>query len=120
MKSTVLALLAACALPATAHAFEAVKDKDAFLALLEGKELRNGLMGITLTVAADGTINGNAVRWPVTGTWAWQDGFFCREMDWSGYPIDYNCQLVEVRGDEVRFTVDQGAGDSATFTLRAP
>jgi len=41
-------------------------------------------------------------------------------MDWGGYPIDYNCQLVEVRGGAMRFTVDRGAGDSATFNLRSP
>jgi hypothetical protein len=33
--------------------------------------------------------------------------------------IDYNCQLVEVSADRsMRFTVDQGKGDSATFRLR--
>jgi hypothetical protein len=40
-------------------------------------------------------------------------------MDWSGTEIPYNCQLVEVAGDsQIRFTVDQGAGDSATLNLR--
>jgi hypothetical protein len=40
-------------------------------------------------------------------------------MDWSGYPIPQNCQLVEAKGDEViRFTVDRGAGDAASFRLR--
>jgi hypothetical protein len=33
--------------------------------------------------------------------------------------IPYNCQLVEERGGEVmRFTVDRGTGDSASFRLR--
>jgi hypothetical protein len=40
-------------------------------------------------------------------------------MDWSGYEIPFNCQLVEALGDDrLRFTVDQGAGDSAEFRLR--
>jgi hypothetical protein len=40
-------------------------------------------------------------------------------MDWSGYPIPLNCQLVEAKGDEeIRFTVDKGEGDSASFKLR--
>lgn len=32
--------------------------------------------------------------------------------------IPWNCQLVEVRDDTLRFTVDKGAGDSASFRLR--
>jgi hypothetical protein len=40
-------------------------------------------------------------------------------MDWSGMAIDFNCQLVEANGAErLRFTVDKGTGDSATFRLR--
>ena len=66
-----------------------------------------------------GSIAGSALGWDITGHWAWKDGYFCREMDWSGTPITYNCQLVEASGAEkLRFTVDQGKGDSATFRLR--
>ena len=66
----------------------------------------------------DGRIDGSAVGWDITGTWQWQDGYFCREMAWGGDPIPYNCQLVEVEGDDrIRFTVDRGAGRSAAFSL---
>ena len=55
----------------------------------------------------------------ITGTWVWQDGFFCREMAWGSNAIPYDCQLVEVKGsNEIRFTVDRGAGDDATFVIR--
>ena len=107
------------AAPLAAEEFQPVRERDAFLGLIEGRELRQGLLGIRLQVLPDGRIEGEAVRWPVTGRWSWQDGYFCREMDWSGYPIEYNCQLVEARnGRDLRFTVDRGAGDSATFRLR--
>lgn len=109
-----LALFAA----APAVAFERVSEEQSFVSLVNGKVLRLGLFGITLNVQPDGMIQGRASGWDVTGTWSWQDGFFCREMDWSGYPIEYNCQLVEVDGDRVRFTVDRGAGDDAVFRLR--
>ncbi|WP_420857962.1 dihydrodipicolinate reductase [Marivivens marinus] len=115
------ALLFALLLPTTALAdgFVPITDRETFLSYVQDRDLRLGVLGITLNVDPDGTIAGTAVRWEVTGTWDWKDGFFCREMDWSGMPIDYNCQLVEVRdGSEMRFTVDQGAGDSATFRLR--
>lgn len=113
------ALLSLAALPAAAESFARISDKSDFIETVSGKELRLGMFGISLTVEEDGEIKGRALGWDVTGRWEWQDGYFCREMDWSGYPIPKNCQLVEARGgEEIRFTVDKGAGDSASFRLR--
>jgi hypothetical protein len=40
-------------------------------------------------------------------------------MTWGNNLVGYNCQLVEVRGDnELRFTSDQGTGENASFKLR--
>ncbi len=115
--ATVLTVLAA--LPALANDFAAVRDKAAFLSLVEGKELRIGVYNLTLSLMPDGQIKGRALGWDITGSWAWKDGYFCRELDWSGMAIPYNCQLVEARGaDVVRFTVDQGNGATASFKLR--
>lgn len=111
----------ALALPvaAAAEGFIPVTDKDRFLDLVQNRELRIGLYDLSLNVLPDGRIAGSALGWDITGEWAWKDGYFCREMDWSGMEIDYNCQLVEAQGAErLRFTVDQGKGDSATFRLR--
>lgn len=101
-----------------AQAYERISTREDFVAAVQDRDLRIGLLGITLNVKPDGTITGDAMGWPVTGTWEWQDGFFCREMDWSGTPIEFNCQLVEKRGESIRFTVDKGEGDSARFALR--
>ena len=104
---------------AAAQDFVPVTDKDAFLALVKGRELRLGVLGIAISINPDGTISGSASGWDLTGDWTWDNGFFCREMDWGGTKIDYNCQLVEARGTEaIRFTVDQGAGQAAEFNLR--
>jgi hypothetical protein len=112
-------LLLATPIAAAASEFEPVRDKSAFLSLVQDRELRIGLYNLSLNVLPDGQIKGSALGWEITGSWAWQDGYFCREMDWSGMAIDYNCQLVEAAGGEkLRFTVDQGAGDSAVFRLR--
>ena len=104
--------------PVSADAYRRVAERDAFLDLVEGRDLRLPLFGVTLKVQEDGTIAGEAMGWTITGTWTWQDGYFCREMDWSGYAIAPNCQLVEVNGRSMRFTVDRGAGTSASFRLR--
>ncbi len=112
----VFAALAAA--PAFAD-FVPISDRDAFLRVVDGRALRLGVFQIELKITPDGQINGSALGWDVTGNWAWEDGYFCREIDWSGKPIPYNCQLVEVLDDtKIRFTVDRGAGDEATFNLR--
>jgi hypothetical protein len=112
------ALVALTSVPARAD-FVPVSDKGEFLAMLEGRELRLGVFQIAIQITPDGQINGSALGWDMNGTWAWEDGYFCREIDWSGKAIPYNCQLVEVDdGEKMRFTVDKGAGDEATFNLR--
>lgn len=116
--ATVCLLFAATA-PVAAESFVPVKEKDRFLDLVQNRELRIGLYNLSLNVLPDGRIDGSALGWKITGNWDWKDGYFCRELDWSGMEIGYNCQLVEASGAEkVRFTVDQGKGDSATFRLR--
>lgn len=107
------------AAPAAAQEFVPVTDEAAFRALIDGRELRIGLYDLSLRLAGDGTIDGSATGWGITGTWRLEDGYFCRALDWSGRAIPDNCQLVEVKGgDTLRFTVDRGAGDSASFRLR--
>lgn len=111
-----MALIAA---PAAANDFQPVYDRSQFVSMVEGRELRLGMFGVKLRVGGDGSIRGEAVGDPVVGQWAWRDGYFCREMDWDGTPIPYNCQLVEASSaGKMRFTVDRGAGRSAEFTLR--
>jgi hypothetical protein len=117
MRPTLLAVLMSLPLPALAD-FVPVTSREDFVALVDGRELRLGLFQIRLNVGGDGSITGSAMGWDVAGRWEWQDGYFCREMDWSGEPIPWNCQLVEVRDQKIRFTVDKGAGDEATFNIR--
>ena len=120
MKYAVLSvILAATAAPAMADSYVPVKDQATFVSLVQGKELRNRLYGVRLNVLDNGQIAGAALGWDIEGSWTWQDGYFCREMSWGGDPIPYNCQLVEANGNsQMRFTVDQGAGDSASFRLQ--
>lgn len=98
--------------------FQAITDKQTFLDMLNGRSLNIGLFNLAIQVLPNGEIEGTAVGWDLSGTWAWKDGLFCREMDWSGMPIAYNCQLVETNGEEMRFTSDAGKGNSAHFRLR--
>lgn len=103
----------------TADALERISDRTAFLAEVQGRELRLALYGIALSVNADGSIKGKAFGQAVTGSWEWNDGLFCRELDVPGSSIAPNCQLVEVvPGQSIRFTADAGKGRAATFRIR--
>ncbi len=120
MRLTLFALLLSLLpLQALANGFEVISDKKTFLQLVKDRDLRIGLYNLTLNILPNGQINGKALGWQISGTWSWKDGYFCREMDWSGYAIKPNCQLVEARpGRDIRFTSDQGTGESATLRLR--
>ena len=107
------------ATPVKAQDFIPITDRGNFIDLVNGKQLRLATYGITLNVLPDGRISGRGFGQDVTGSWNWQDGYFCREMLLGSRTIEYNCQLVEARGaDRMRFTVDRGAGQSATFRVQ--
>jgi len=118
LRTFILTLALTAASAVSAQAYDRISDRATFVETVDGKDLKIALYGLTLNVRADGSIIGRAAGWDVTGSWSWENGYFCRDMDWSGYPIEYNCQLVEVAGDRIRFTVDQGAGDDAVLRIR--
>lgn len=102
--------------------FQRVQSEAEFVQLVDGKELsilrpfylRNA---IKLEVSAQGDIAGTALRKPVTGEWRWENGFFCRDLMFGDDDIGPNCQVVVVKGNEVRFIADQGRGDRADFRV---
>lgn len=112
------ALLAGLAAPVAtpAAAFERITDAGDFSRTVVGRDLTR--FGIRLQVTPEGGIEGRGFGYPVTGEWRWENGFFCRDMDWGGTEIEYNCQAVLREGNRVRFISDRGQGDSADFRLR--
>lgn len=116
VKSFLLVALMAC-LGTAAHAdFQKVANQSQFVKLVSGKTLTRAL--IELRVTQDGRIEGTGVRWDVTGSWSWQDGYFCRDLFWGGDNLGYNCQEVRVQENRVRFISDKGKGQSAVFRLK--
>jgi len=101
---------------ARAEGFSPVQSLDRFVGLVSGRELRR--FGITVSVDPGGAISGRAFGSDVSGNWTWNDGYFCRDLFWAGDDLGYNCQLVEVSGDTMRFTTDRGAGIYADLTLQ--
>ncbi len=100
-----------------AHAdFLKIENEAEFMQLMSGKKLTRPL--VELEVKQDGRIHGKGVRWEVTGSWSWQNGYFCRDLFWGGDELGYNCQEVRVEENRVRFTSDKGNGQSAVFRLK--
>lgn len=93
-----------------------VTDRATFLSLIEGRELRR--FGIRLNVMENGRIEGHAMGRPISGSWHWKDSYFCRDMQWGDMHLAYNCQTVRQKGQALRFTSDQGQGDSADLRLQ--
>ncbi|WP_397543057.1 dihydrodipicolinate reductase [Roseovarius salis] len=102
--------------PAAAEGFVQVKQRDAFVSLMQGRELTR--FGIKLTVTPDGQIDGRAFGREVRGAWQWRSGYFCRDLYWGQMQLDPNCQAVKVKDRTVRFISDQGAGEHADLRLR--
>ena len=118
MKKNIAAVITAImmfAAPALAD-FQTVRDQSQFIDLVNGKTLTRPLVSLRVTPA--GNISGKGAAWSVSGNWTWQNGYFCRSLEWGGDDMGYNCQEVESNGERIRFTSDQGAGSSAEFRLR--
>lgn len=95
---------------------ERVTSRDDFISLVDQRRLTS--MGITLIVSPDGRIGGSAFGSAVSGEWTWEKGWFCRSLAWGSRNWPRNCQLVVRDGDKLRFTSDQGSGDSATLRIK--
>ena len=101
---------------ALAEGFQRIEDENKFVNIVKDRELKR--FGIRLQVDDSGQFVGRAFGQAVTGEWDWQNGFFCRDLYLGGKELDPdNCQLVEVRGNTVRFTSDMGRGDSANLRI---
>lgn len=115
VKIALTAVSMALATPAAAE-LSVIESASEFKRLVSGKTLTRPL--VKLTVSPSGGISGRGAAWPVTGSWTWKNGYFCRSLEWGGDDLGYNCQQVQASEGRIRFTSDQGKGDSAEFSLR--
>lgn len=93
-----------------------VSSAEEFRTLVVGKTLSRPF--VRIQVGPNGSISGRGATWDLSGQWTWKDGFFCRSLEWGGDDLGYNCQEVKAADGKIRFTSDQGTGDSADFSLR--
>jgi hypothetical protein len=116
MRVLFLALFATIASPAMAEEYVRVTDRGTFVGLVTGKSLTS--LGVSLKVSASGGIAGSAFGREVTGSWSWSNGYFCRTMQAGDRKFARNCQVVQKKGNRLRFIADQGSGDTADLRIR--
>jgi hypothetical protein len=121
MKKLVCAalLLSACAPvppPANPPDQGRIVTEDAFRAAIVGKPIRLR-EGVVFTVNADNTITGDVNGQTATGTWTFEDGFWCRRIT-LGDIFTEDCQLWVVEGDRLVITREKGTGESFSYRLR--
>ena len=116
MRTLIFVLFTALASSAMAEESARVTDRGAFVNLVQGKSLTS--LGVRLTVSPSGSIGGRAFGRDISGTWTWNNGYFCRTMQAGDRVFPRNCQLVQQNGNRLRFIADKGAGATADLRIR--
>ena len=117
MRFTMITAIVVTALGGAAYAEPSqLTDSRAFATTVVDRPLT--ALGVKLVVGQDGSINGTAFGRTVTGSWHWDQGYFCREMTFGEQDLGSDCQAVVLEGDRVRFIADRGAGQEASLRLR--
>lgn len=115
-----VALLAVATLftaPSAAFAWERIATQEQLIERIADRTQTGN--GNTWVYHADGRITGTWSGQPMAGRWEWHQGFFCRNVRVGTNPESgTDCQRIEIRGNEVRITRDQGRGDSAIANIQ--
>jgi len=75
--------------------------------------------GIVFTLHADGRITGTVGTARLQGNWYWRGGYFCRTATLEGEDLGLDCEIIEKRPGEMRYTRDKGAGERSVVSIRS-
>jgi hypothetical protein len=70
-----------------------------------------------IVMHADGTVTGEWIGMPMTGTWYWDEaeGFFCRDLQIGQVIRGFDCMVFEEDGNQMR-TTRNATGEVVIFT----
>lgn len=91
-----------------------ITDEATFRDLVVGKRIQVGTDAF-MTINADNTISGEADGTTATGSWSFEDGFWCRTIR-VGDIINEDCQLWVIDGNQLVITRERGQGESFVWT----
>lgn len=75
--------------------------------------------GMTFTIHSDGRISGCVGNGRLSGAWYWRDRFFCRTAKLDGEELGLDCEIIEIRGNQMRYTRDKGKGETSVVLVGA-
>ena len=100
---------------ATWHSVQQGYAADSSVRITTEQEFRDQAIGKKLVtkgghviVHEDGTLSGEFKKKKITGTWSWEDQYYCRTGKLGGKDIGYDCQVVEVSGSTMIFKGKKG------------
>ena len=76
--------------------------------------------GIRFVISADGRISGSVDKQQFSGEWHWSDGYFCRTVCLDGEDLGQDCEVIERRGYQMRYTREKGRGDTSIVEISLP
>ncbi|MCK8462937.1 hypothetical protein MUY35_03630 [Aliiroseovarius sp. S1339] len=92
-----------------------IENKIAFVAAIADRPLKGD--GLRFQIHADGKISGQVGTETLAGEWHWENGFFCRTAWLEGESLGLDCEIIEIRGAEMRYTRNMGRGDASVVTI---
>ena len=97
------------------HSVRQVSAADSSVRITSEKEFRDQVIGKKLvskrghvSVHEDGTLSGESKKKKITGTWSWEDQYYCRTVKLGGKDFGHDSQVVEVSGDTMTFKGKKG------------
>ena len=118
LPATVFATLVACAGTTGTDSGSAavpITTEAEFRSAIVGKTI--GFNGNTLVINPDNTVSGPWDGQGITGTWYWEDQFWCRDISIGGNDLGVDCQTWTFDGSTARVTRDRGNGNGFDYTV---
>lgn len=64
---------------------------------------------------SDGQIRGNFGGKELSGTWEWEDDYFCRTSTLGDLDLGHDCIVIEITSTQMRLTMEKGNGPSVVY-----
>ena len=97
------------------HSVQQVSAADSSVRITSEQEFRDQIAGKKLVnkngyaiVHEDGTLSGEFKNKRLTGTWSWEDQYYCRTVKLGEKDLGHDCQVIEVSGDTMTFKGKKG------------
>lgn len=117
--TTVILTISGCASTQTENVeFERIASKEQYLELVAGRVAQMKGSNFSSTAFADGTMKGGGGDRKLSGTWTWEDGFFCREGTIGSDVLKRDCQIIEISGDTLKVKRNRGEGENVVLQLK--